>query len=394
MKVGSSISESKIFYLFLCLASMNFFESCSIIVLLIGLWFLFNANFKVPKSIPFICLVIFSLSIIFSTVYFGWSYTYIIKSLNYPLIFIVGMYGYRYAVNKEEFIKKIIFSLFLGLLIQLGLDYLYNMNRVFTYSRRYYSIWTGEYVAVTLIGLLSSGIIGYSFYGIFINRNKFIKLLSIIGVILTIVINLFTATRTPIVLLVICYILMTIICLLSSDINKKFKIVMAILILLFIYFVLYPNNILGIKIYIEDSALFARMSESGIESSRSDLLIKFFKGMFIYPFGGRKMSELIGKLPHNFIQEAADAFGIVTFIVLAIFFFGFLFDLWKIVIMKEKRDYHYLIISFSSTLFIQSALEPIISGYPMIIWSLILVYGMMKSILIDKQGDTHESYSN
>lgn len=379
--MSNNIENSKIFYLFLCLASMNFFEVGSTLWLLVCVAFLFKMHFRIPKNLQVGCLVLFFLCIVVSTFSFGWSITYIIKALNYPLGFMVGMYGYQYSEDKIKFVKWSIFALFFGLLIQLGLDYLYNLNQVFTYARRYYSIWTGEYIAVTLIGLLSSGIIGYSFYGIFINKNKIIKLLSALGIVLTIAINLFTATRTPIVLIAICYLFMFLVWFEGSNTNNKLKKLITAVLLLLIAVALYHFNVMGIRTYIEGSALFERMSESGIQSSRSDLFITFLHGLFLYPLGGRRMSAVVGKLPHNFIQEAGDAFGIIAFIVLLAFFIMFLVDLFKVIRKRNKEDYHYLLISFCFTLFVQTCLEPIISGYPMIVWSLIFVYGMMKAML-------------
>lgn len=390
------LNRTNIIYILLCFASMNFFMNGSLILFISCLVSILSFKFIIPKDKCFFLLILFTIFCTLSIVYFDYPYSEIIKSFNYSLIYLMGYFELKRTSNKIQFIKQSLFFIFLGFFIQLFLDFFFNFNMSLGNSRIYYSFWTGEKVSVTLIGVLCSVIIGYSFYGIFFSKKKFIQIISIFGLFLSFFINFSTATRTPIILFFICYILMIFIFFYSLNFKKKLKFTFIFVIISCILISFYSSNFLNIRSYYENSALYQRFEIEKLETPRFKLMIDHFNNIFKYPLGGGFSTEVVGQIPHNFLQEVGDTYGILPFICMLLFLFSYIINLIKIIFVKNKKDYHYLIISLGIALLLQSLLEPIISGYPLILWIMILLLSFI--VLINNNvyiGDVlYENNSN
>ena len=247
-----------------------------------------------------------------------------------------------------------------------------------------YSIWTQQAIAVTLIGLLSAAIIGYSFYGIFLCKKKIIKALSIAAIILTAVVNLASATRTPIYLMFISFLVMAIIYFSdSSTTNSKGKtrFLGVLLVLIVGLFIAFEMNAFNLKTYVEESALLGRISYAGIHTQRTTLFTQYNKLMPEYLWGGGHMRAIIGRSAHNYLQESYDLYGVISFLALIIFTIHMAGNLVRLIKIKGKKDFQILIISMSIAVFVQCCLEPVLTGYPIVFLVLIMLDGIMTSCL-------------
>lgn len=150
---------------------MNFFANGSLLCLIFCIYSLLKLNVRlVINSHSILEMLLTLVTCIVSIIYFD--INNVIKCMIFFLIFITGYNYYNFATNKTEFIKNTIFSVFLGYFILILLTYIYNFNTgSFNGQRIILNVWTCEYVAVTLVGLLSSVVIGYSFYGLFVQKN-------------------------------------------------------------------------------------------------------------------------------------------------------------------------------------------------------------------------------
>jgi hypothetical protein len=381
---GTSIENNRIFYILIVLACMNFYEEGALITLILGLYFLWKSHFKFETDISLVSMLVVTGCIIITSVIYNRAYVECLKAFNFVLLYIVGRRGYTLAEDKEVFIKRTLFAVFFGFFIQLILQYGYNFGKTYERARTMYSIWTQQAIAVTLIGLLSAAIIGYSFYGIFLCKKKLVKVLSISAMVLTVIVNLASATRTPIYLMFVSFIVMAIIYFSdSSTTNSRGKIRMlgVLLVLVIGLFVAFEMNVFNLKTYVEASALLGRVSYAGIRTGRTTLFTQYNRLMPEYLWGGGHMRAIIGRSAHNYLQESYDLYGVFSFLALIVFTFHMIGNFVKLLKIKGKRDYHFLLVSMGIALFVQCCLEPVMTGYPVALWVLIMIDGMTTSFL-------------
>ena len=383
-----SIENNILFYALIVLACMNFFEEGALLTLILGVWFLCKCHFKFEMDGMFFCMLAMTLSVIGTSLIYGRAYVEYLKAFNFVLIYIVGRRGYSMAEDKEAFIKRTMFAVFVGFFFQLILQYGYNLGKTYERARMLYSIWTGRPIAVTLIGLLSAALIGYSFYGLFLCKRKFVKILSAVSLILTIIVNLASATRTPIYLTIVSFTVMAVVYFsdnASENAKGRLRVFSALLVIVLGVLIAYETNAFNLKTYVDSSALLGRISYTGIQTERTVLFIQFNRLMPQYPWGGGYIREIVGRSAHNYLQESYDLYGVISFIALLGITVHMLMNFIKLLMIKGKKDYHFLVISVGLTLFVQCCLEPVMTGYPVALWMLILIHGMTTSHL--KAGD-------
>lgn len=382
-----NIEESHIFYLLIVLACMNFYEKGALITFALGVYFLCKCHFKLEVDSTLVSMIIVMGSVIMTSLIYNRLYVECLKAFNFVFMYIVGRRGYILAGEKEAFIKRTIFAVFFGFLLQLAIQYGYNYGMTYDRARTLYSIWTHQAVAVTLIGLLSAAIIGYSFYGIFLCKKKLIKILSIMGIILTIIVNFASATRTPIFLMIANLLIMFFIYFSdtsASSLKGKVKMFGVLFVLVVGLWVAFEANAFNLKTYIESSELLSRLLDSGIKTGRTVLFTQYNELMPRYLWGGGYMQQIIGRSAHNYLQESYDLYGVFAFIALVAFTVHIIKNFINLIKNREKRDYHFLIISMGITLFTQCCLEPVMTGYPITFWILVMIDGMTTSVLRSK----------
>lgn len=387
----------------LCMACMNFFKRGSAIFLLFALWTGFiivlkNKYIALDKQIIFpffLSLAVFLSSVIYYDV------NEIIKSLNYVLAFFVGYNLVYKSKQKTEGSLKFITSIYIGFLVYLFLTYLKNSKIGFNkHYRILIEFWNGEPIAVTLVGLLCSVIIGYSFYGIIIQKSRVIKIISILSLGLVFLINMKTATRTPFILFVCIYSMMGFFYFINAK-NKRKIIVLFFIFILTLLFIIFSNTF-GIRDYIIESSIFKRIMLEGIKTSRNNISDYYLEYFFDYLWGGKYIYSNYGVLAHNFILEAHDSYGIISTFSLIGIIFCFFINIFKLIKIKSKSMIVYLFISMYVSIFVQMCLEPVFEGYPVLVTCFIFLHGMITAylkkreskILKKKREDNNENYRN
>lgn len=379
----NKIENSWIFYALIALSCVNFLGRGSLFYFVFALFALIKIRptAKVDSNSFFALLL--TISILFASIYF-YDINDVIKAFNYFLLYLIGYSGFLSAEDKMKFAKRTIFSIFIGLAIYVMLTYIYNLGFTFDYQRTLYNIWTGNLIAVTLIGLLSSVIIGYSFYAIVIHKSFVMKAIGIVSVVFVFLINIQTATRTPMIMFVFLYALMILIYFFSTDWRKKIKWLIFGVLLVMIAIVAYRNNVFGIKSYVLSTPIVQRFTEEGLETSRVEIFRYYLEHMFDNIWGGRKISQIYGVLPHNFIQEAHDQYGILATIALLGITVGILVNIIRLIFLKNKEPIDFLFISMYVAIIIQICLEPAFDGYPVVIMSLMLMHGIVVAYLSER----------
>lgn len=368
----------------LCMACMNFLKRGSILFFLFVLWTSFiivlkNKYVILDKQIIFPFFL--SLSIALSSIMY-YDITEVVKSLNYVFAFFVGYNLICESKQRLETSLHFITSIYIGFFIYLFLTYLKNNKIGFNkHYRILFEFWDGEIVAVTLIGLLCSVIIGYSFYGIIIQNSKLIKIISSLSIGLVFLINIKTATRTPFILFGCIYLMMVFIYFINVNNKNKMKIIFLFFIFIMISLFAIFSNTFGIKDYIVESPIFNRIILEGVKTPRNKISENYLQYFFEYMWGGNYIQLRTNHLAHNFILEAHDNYGIISTFALIGITCSFFINTLELIKIKNKISIVYLFISMYVAIFVQMYLEPVFEGYPVLVMCFIFLHGMIVAYL-------------
>jgi hypothetical protein len=294
----------------------------------------------------------------------------IVKSFTYFMSFYSAYRGYYSSNNKPTYLYRTVWAASLGLFIHMLLLYFSNFM-ILEHTegeRKLIDFWTGELIQVTIVGLVTAIPIAFSFYCIFLSRRIIPTILGICFVVVAFLVNVDTATRTPFVIFAIVYAVLFYELFKSSD--KRTKV---LLLLLFVTLLLI--GIFFFLPYLETTALGERYESVGMETSRSQLLVDYFNLMLEYPFGGGFGEKIIHKQAHNFIQEGYDLFGMLFFLSLIIITFQIIVRAIHLHRNTKKNNCIYLIFLLYLTILLQSSTEPVIQGYPQLLWFLFVIDG-------------------
>lgn len=369
------IENSPIFYLFLILISMNFLGHGSIFCVVFFLWYLLFYKFSTKFDATFYFVLLLSISIMLWSL-INFELEEMIKGVNYIALYFVGMNAYKNANQKVVFLKRSLFSIFLGFSLFNIITYFYNMGFGFSLEQRtLLSFWTKEPVAVTLIGLTSSIVVGYSFYGAFIQEKVVIKLITLITLVITVLLNFITATRTPLILLLIVWCVMFIIYFITTKGVNKVKFLTMVVVLFALLGLVFITDMFGVKTYILSLPIWDRFEEAGFTTSRWEISKKHFQLMFDYIFGGSKISEITGSEAHNFIQQTHNLYGIFALLFVILVAISIIIAEIKLIIKKKKNNIEYILMMMYACIFIQIMLEPVLTGYPILLWLMLFVHG-------------------
>lgn len=376
------IENSIILYLFIILISMNFLGHGSIFCVVFFMWYIINYNIPTKFDNNFYILMLLFLSVMIASMV-HYTIQEVVKSVNYLLLYIIGLHAYRNANDKSMFLSRVLFSLFIGFGLFVVITYFYNLSLGFvTESRIIINFWTNKAISVTLVGLISSVVIGYSFYGLFIQKRMAVKIFTLFVLVVTMLLNFITATRTPLLLLIVVWSCMALLNIVSLDKIKKVRFLASILIFVIVIAFAFVVDLFGVKTYITSLPIWNRFEESGFETSRWEISRQHFKLMFDYPFGGENISTITGGHAHNFIQECYDLYGIFAFVFMVIITISFLKNIINLLKKKNKSDLDYLLIIIYVCVIIQMMLEPVLTGYPILLWIFLFVHGVVSQYLI------------
>lgn len=373
-------------YLLFVLAGMNFFTKGSVALLFLCVYTLFFTKVKNLKAdFTFLILVAFSLFASAScllTMPLKSCILEIIKLMNYPLLYLVGRITYAKQKDKRGFFDRVLCCMFLGCFFNIVLTLAYNLIVYGINGRVLYSFWTKGPIAVTLVGVFSSVVIGWSFYALFLSKKRSCIIVAIVALVVMFYINFETATRTPILLFFILYFFMFVILWLNSKQKNVARAIIAFIGLFLAGTCIYILDLFNIQTLLQETPLFQRFSEEGMETGRWEISLKFFKYMPEYFWGGSNISKIVGSLGHSVWLEAYDVYGCFSSLCLIIVTVKIVGNLIKLISRKIKKDVvDYAYIGLAIAILIQCALEPIVTGFPIVFWFLLFLDGMLKERL-------------
>lgn len=373
------LTESKIYCILLILACMNFRAHGSIIFIALAAFAI--VKFQLHLSVDWCGVVAFALMLsIFIAALIHYDVTECIKSINYFFSYMIGFEGVRQAKAQSKFIKRSIFSIFLGTGLFLFLELYYNVGKVFESNRLLLNVWTGDYISVTLVGLVSSVVIGYACYGILFSKNAKLAILSGGMLFVAVILNFRTATRTPFVIIAILLITLVWVRFREQNLRSNVKLFIKLSLAVLAVIIAIQFNIMGLKTLIFSSNLYARFQATD-SMSRIDIAHNHFQYVLEYPFGGRNIASLVGMAAHNLLQEGYDLYGgfaALCELILSIFMGKNIIILAR---KKGKDKCDWLLLCMYVPMLIQCYLEPVHEGFAILFWSLLMIHGMTNAYL-------------
>ena len=362
---------------------MNFVGRGSIVLLLFGIFNLFYIK-NIKFSFEGVLLLFMSFGMIIAVLMFPGNniISELIKTFNYVLSFVVGYCGYIIATDKEKYIRRTLFSLYLGYVIHILLMYMNNV-RIGTEGRTLISIWTGEAIAVTLVGLLSSYVVAYAISNIIYAPKLLLKIFGVIGVVAVFLINMQTATRTPFVSMLILTAVLLILGFAANE-HKNYNHLLAIVFVAILLIALFGFDLFGIRTIVMESPIVERFEQEGMQTSRFEIAKNYFAQMFSYPFGGNQIAEIVGQEAHNLWQQFYDFYGIIPTALLLVITTSMIVKLIQLFFLKYKKPLEYTLIAIYFISFIQMLLEPVVTGYPILFWTFLLIHGMATNYYKDR----------
>ena len=375
------LESSWIFFLLTVMFCSNLFGRGSLLCLAFAVFALLKLrNTLVIDGMGVVVLLFSAAALIPSFAYEG--VVEAVKCLNFVFMYLIGLNGFYAARDKKKYLERLFLALFFGYILYVVLLVLWNINVETREGQRIlYNIWSGDPISVTLVGLLCSVPIGFSFYAIFLNKKKWIKITAILGVIVVFIINARTATRTPIILMLIVTLIMAAIYLYDQNAKRAVRIIALMLFIFAVVGIAYGTNLFGLRSAIESTPIYQRFMEEGTDTRRSELIIWHMQYMMEYPFGGSNIARTVGTNAHNVLQQAYDLYGVGAFVLVTVICGSIVATLVKFLRMKNREPIDYLFIAMYISMLIQSFLEPILTGYPCFLFSFLMIHGTATAYL-------------
>lgn len=365
--------KNNLFYIMLLLACMNFMRMGSTIILVLCLYFLSQCKFRMKmNNVAWLYVLLLLTTVI--TALFWYSIFEIIKVLNYCLCYIVGLNSYFNADEPETHVFKSLNAMYVGCLAYIILLFINDLDSDSMY-RVLVDIWSNEYISVTLVAVISSIVLGYSMYLLFFTEKKKLKVLALLSLLVIILLNFKTATRTVFVLGLLMLILGWGLKFYNGASHKFGKYIVVTLAFCISILIVYGMDFLNLRSNIEGSYLWQRFENISDSGLRIEFFMEHWKNSLNHPFGGQKLSADVGKLAHNVTQDFYDNFGMLPTAFFILIFFFVIRNLFRLVKRRNQIKTEKVLIMLYVVILLQMSTEPIITGYPIFVWLLFMING-------------------
>lgn len=377
------------FYILLFLGCFSFLGKENYLFLFASVITLFSVKKINILEFDFFAVFLLSVSSFFASLIF-YDINEAIKSISFIMMYIAGKCYYDNSSDKSLFTKRVMSLIYVGSFAFVFLELIFNFNlhNSDTTSRTLINVWTKTNISVTLVATISSIILSYSIAKLFFAKKK---LWAFVFLIVTLFLNIKTATRTPFVLCVI----LIVVCLFAKYRGKpkseKPKYLLVCIIMIIAVSAGIAFNAFGIRDYIVNTDLYERFAGNSNSESRIRISVMHFKYMLSSVWGGGKIHEITGYYGHNWIQDGYDLYGILALISTCFLTVSIFISVLKMIKMKNRNenDTILMILVFGTT--VALLVEPVFSGYPSFICTVLFLKGIMNSMLKDLSGSCNEN---
>ena len=363
----------------LFLATLNIFNKMVYMIFAAFLVLLFFKKGNTVFNMTAILLILFSFALILFSDGSGIIKNGIfaaIRNFMYPLTYIIG-YNICSKEDSENKFQNIMIFVGLGSFLHYILNMFINTEAE---GRNTKDIWSADIVSATCQAALCCIAIGIFGAVLYSKRKPIYKILAIAGLISILVYNLVLAGRTSVALMLIVlvagfgY---------YSVLNKtrRLKTILPICFVAFFIVLAIRFNWFGIGDYVFESNLFERFTEEttiNSSSGRTDFKLEYLKYILIYPFGGGKIYNEVGRYAHDLLLDLYSDAGIIAAIIILVILLISLKNTFKVFKNKNiSTDMKMLVFCVYIVIYIQFFLEPIMAGMPWLLALFLFYNGMI-----------------
>ena len=363
----------------LFLATLNIFNKMVYMIFVAFLVLLFFKKVDTELNITAILLILFSFALILFSDGSGIIKNGIfaaIRNFMYPLSYIIG-YNICSKEDSENKFQNIMIFMGLGSFLHYILNMFINTEAE---GRNTKDIWSANIVSATCQAALCCIAIAVFGAVLYSKRKPVYKILAIAGLISILVYNLVLAGRTSVALMIIVlvagfgY---------YSVLNKtqRLKTVLPICFVALFFALAIHFNWFGLGDYVFESNLFERFTEEttiNSSSGRTDFKLEYLKYILIYPFGGGKIYNEVGRYAHDLLLDLYSDAGIIAAIIILVILLISLKNTFKVFKNKNiSTDMKMLVFCIYIVIYIQFFLEPIMAGMPWLLALFLFYNGMI-----------------
>lgn len=376
-------SLTKFVLLILFLAALNFANRFYYFVFIAFALLLFgnSKGFRVGYGV--IPLALFSISLLLGEVQTSFSITSILKCFTYTFCYIIGDHlftAFDDMRRQERIVKRVCLILSSGLFLHLLLNFIINQGSV---ARNTRDFWTDDIVAATGQAALGCMMIGVAIALLFSRNSRGQKLFSVVALMIVLYYNLILAGRSLIMISIIVAVVAGVYYWRKAPYRgNSSKIVIGIVLLLIAIFVVYNQNLFGIKDTIEDSNFYQRFfgedSASFSEDTRIETKLEYIKYLTVYWRGGGWIRYIVGGYAHDLYFDTYSQFGVFAFIFIIVISIGSLRKLQKV--MKSRFvsfETKQLLLCLYTAIHLEFWIEPIMIGMPWLLAVFCVLHGMI-----------------
>ena len=312
----------------------------------------------------------------------------VVKPFTYLLCYIMGCAmirddtGYSSDNTPYNLFYKTVLAVALGTFAHYIANWISNAGAT---NRNTVDIWTGEVMAATGQASLACIPLALAIACIFCKNNTFIKIASIVTVVLVLMYNLVLSGRT----LLLMFLAIIAIALGHRLIMQKkgsLKVLVIFVVIVLLLLTLYQANAFGIKSYVEDSPLFDRFfaEDSSVdieEDVRMDRKFYYLENFAEHLLGGVHFRKDVG-YAHDIYLDTYDEAGIFAFIAISAYMLISVFHLIQCI--KDKSlpfAYRQIVLCTYVAIYIEFMIEPILQGMPWLFAAFCLIDGYVAGIL-------------
>ena len=360
--------------------------------------------------LPIICLILFidqgfKLSIknyktfiilcVFGVAFFCFSFKeglYSVMGLFLPMAYYIGS---NLRTENKENIRKLIYIIAYGMACHMILNFILEImfwhdNLSYLFNKpSHYDVWlfriiwpgTPEWrpdpgiftnlwfskIRVTATSINYIMIASCIYYLLFKEDNKKYKYTGIILFIISSVYCLALGRRTTVFILAIALLLSIVYDFSLNKTNDSYrlivkKVLIFIGIVLAVFVVLYLFNVFNLREIINNLSIVKRFLLRGLKTERLEIFIKSIQLAPKYPFGGRKISDLIGYSIHDLWGDIYDFAGIVPYLLMLYYSIGVLLCMIKVFRNNRYDKNMILFIVWFAVCSIMMFIEPVMTG--------------------------------
>ena len=338
--------------------------------------------FKVNNPLTFIVLCLFAVSFYaFSKKDF-----YCVMGFTCPMAYYIGS-NILYPTEKN--LKKIIYLLALSMgfhvILSAIYEYIVHGHNGFFYSSTHYDVWTHEKISNTVTAVNIELLTGSLYYLLFHEKEKKIRILSLIVFIVSMFYLLVIGRRTPVMMLMIAFVMSFLyeVILLkggSKKLRRSFFLLMGSGILVAgIIVMVYVLDLFGGRDFLKNYYIVQKFSQGLFGDKRIELYLGALKLMPQHLFGKQEISVILGEQVHDFWLDIYDYAGIVSWALMV--FYSLLFMKDVICFYRSEKignDLKILMVGILSCVIIQHFLEPVMTAASLFLLTGILIHALLE----------------